>query len=76
MFVTNDRWTIYLQAFQLFMWFWVMNFIIALGQITLAGAFASYYWAFTKPADIPAFPVSASLWRALRYEQPLLVSLS
>lgn len=25
-----------------------MNFIIALGQCVLAGAFASYYWAWDK----------------------------
>jgi choline transporter-like protein 2/4/5 len=62
----GDQYTIYLQIFQLFMLFWVMNFIIALGQMTLAGAFASYYFAFTKPNDIPAFPVSAALWRSLR----------
>lgn len=44
-----------------------MNFIIALGQCVLAGAFASYYWAMDKKTDIPAFPVTASLWRTLRY---------
>ncbi|ELU15407.1 hypothetical protein CAPTEDRAFT_224558 [Capitella teleta] len=59
--------TIYLQVFQLFMWFWIMNFIVALGQMTLAGAFASYYWAFKKPKDLPTFPVASSLWRSLRY---------
>ncbi|KAI0213012.1 Choline transporter-like protein 2 [Lamellibrachia satsuma] len=63
----GDQYTAYLQFFQLFMLFWVMNFIVALGQVTLAGAFASYYWAFNKPEDVPAFPVSSSLWRALRY---------
>ncbi|XP_013392467.1 choline transporter-like protein 2 isoform X2 [Lingula anatina] len=62
-----QEYTIYLQFYMLFMLFWVMNFIIALGQLTLAGAFASYYWAFSKPQDIPAFPVTASLWRSLRY---------
>uniref|UniRef100_A0A8C6SVR2 Choline transporter-like protein n=1 Tax=Neogobius melanostomus TaxID=47308 RepID=A0A8C6SVR2_9GOBI len=34
---------------------------------TLAGAFASYYWAFHKPADIPMFPICGSFLRALRY---------
>uniref|UniRef100_A0A8C6SYI4 Choline transporter-like protein n=1 Tax=Neogobius melanostomus TaxID=47308 RepID=A0A8C6SYI4_9GOBI len=37
------------------------------GQCTLAGAFASYYWAFHKPADIPMFPICGSFLRALRY---------
>ena len=61
------RYTIYLQIYNLFMWFWLMNFIVALSHITLAGSFASYYWAFNKPGDIPHFPVSYSLYRALRW---------
>ncbi|KAK2157275.1 hypothetical protein LSH36_194g05083 [Paralvinella palmiformis] len=63
----DDQYTIYLQVYQLFMWFWIMNFIVALGEMVLAGSFASYYWAFNKPKDIPTFPVTASLLRALRY---------
>uniref|UniRef100_A0A9J7YPS7 Choline transporter-like protein n=1 Tax=Cyprinus carpio carpio TaxID=630221 RepID=A0A9J7YPS7_CYPCA len=31
------------------------------------GTFASYYWAFSKPADIPTFPLIQSFMRALRY---------
>jgi len=49
----------------LFMLFWVMNFIVALGQVTLAGAFASYYWTMDK-SNLVSFPVAKSLWRALR----------
>ncbi|OXB52671.1 hypothetical protein ASZ78_015936, partial [Callipepla squamata] len=56
-----------LQIFNLFMLFWLANFAIALGQVTLAGAFASYYWAFRKPHDMPAFPLFSSFGRALRY---------
>jgi len=56
-----------MQIYILFGLFWMMCFCVALGQIVLAGAFASYYWAFHKPKDVPMFPVSASLWRALRY---------
>ena len=37
-----------MQVYHLFGWFWIMNFIIALGQCVLAGAFASYYWALDK----------------------------
>ena len=55
-----------MQVFMLFMFFWVMNFIVALGQMVLAGAFASYYWAFDKPKDIPAFPLMSSFYRSLR----------
>ncbi|KAL6455786.1 hypothetical protein MHYP_G00356370 [Metynnis hypsauchen] len=55
------------QFYNLFMFFWCVNFVMALGQMTLAGAFASYYWAFKKPVDIPTFPIFSSLGRALRY---------
>ncbi|CAN9509853.1 unnamed protein product [Ophioblennius macclurei] len=55
------------QFYNVFLFFWCANFVTALGQVTLAGAFASYYWAFKKPADIPAYPIFSSLGRALRY---------
>jgi Plasma-membrane choline transporter len=61
------RFAIFLEVYQLFMWLWVMNFIIGLGQMTLAGSFGSYYWAFDKSKDIPMFPVTSSLGRCLRY---------
>ncbi|XP_078285763.1 choline transporter-like protein 2 isoform X3 [Rhinoraja longicauda] len=61
------RYLIVFQFYNLFLFFWLVNFIIALGEITLAGAFASYYWAFKKPADMPRCPVTASIGRALRY---------
>ncbi|XP_065067875.1 choline transporter-like protein 4 isoform X2 [Rhopilema esculentum] len=54
-----------LQVFHVFGWLWGANFLIALGECTLAGAFASYYWAWEKPKDIPALPVLSSLNRAL-----------
>ncbi len=60
------RYIIPLQLFVLFMFFWLMNFIIAVGQMTLAGAFASYYWAVNKPNDIPTMPVLSSFYRAFR----------
>lgn len=56
-----------LQIYNAVAFLWCVNFVIALGQCSLAGAFASYYWAFHKPADIPMFPVSASFLRALRF---------
>ncbi|XP_048772751.2 choline transporter-like protein 2 isoform X2 [Ostrea edulis] len=63
----EENFAFYSQIFNLFMMFWLVNFVVALGQMTLAGAFASYYWAFQKPKDIPAFPLLASLWRCFRY---------
>ncbi|XP_016070869.1 PREDICTED: choline transporter-like protein 4 isoform X2 [Miniopterus natalensis] len=47
--------------------FWTINWVLALGQCVLAGAFASFYWAFRKPQDIPTFPLSAAFIRTLRY---------
>ncbi|XP_058029069.1 choline transporter-like protein 2 isoform X2 [Ahaetulla prasina] len=61
------KYLIIFQIFNIFMFFWLANFVIALGQVTLAGAFASYYWAFKKPDDMPAFPLFSSFGRALRY---------
>ncbi|XP_069491114.1 choline transporter-like protein 4 [Ambystoma mexicanum] len=56
-----------LQIYNIFGFLWCINFVIALGQCVLAGAFASYYWAFHKPSDIPYFPVAGAFMRTLRY---------
>uniref|UniRef100_A0A4W5NTY7 Choline transporter-like protein n=1 Tax=Hucho hucho TaxID=62062 RepID=A0A4W5NTY7_9TELE len=61
------KYLIVFQFYNVFLFFWCANFVTALGQVTLAGAFASYYWAFKKPDDIPASPICSSLGRALRY---------
>ncbi|XP_066498137.1 choline transporter-like protein 2 isoform X2 [Hoplias malabaricus] len=61
------KYLIFLQFYNIFLFFWCANFVTALGQMTLAGAFASYYWAFNKSKDMPDCPVFASLGRALRY---------
>lgn len=55
------------QFCNLFVFLWLVNFTIALGQCTLAGAFASYYWALKKPDDIPPCPLYASFTRAIRF---------
>ncbi|XP_070210912.1 choline transporter-like protein 2, partial [Littorina saxatilis] len=55
-----------MQVFLLFMFFWTMDFTVALGQLTLAGAFASFYWATEKSAIHFCFAACTSLWRALR----------
>ena len=62
------RFIILLEIFQVFVWLWLVNFIIGLGQVTLSGAFGSYYWAFDKRKDIPLFPVTSSLGRCVRYD--------
>ncbi|XP_068728860.1 choline transporter-like protein 4 [Montipora capricornis] len=56
-----------MQIFHFFGWLWIMNFIIALGQCVLAGAFASWYFAYHKPQDVPALPILSSFSRTLRY---------
>ncbi|XP_062294357.1 choline transporter-like protein 2 isoform X2 [Scomber scombrus] len=61
------KYLIGLQFYNVFLFFWCANFVTALGQMTLAGAFASYYWAFVKPDDMPAFPLFSALGRSLRY---------
>ncbi|XP_033477999.1 choline transporter-like protein 5-B isoform X6 [Epinephelus lanceolatus] len=61
------RYILVLHLCNLFVFLWLVNFTIALGQCTLAGAFASYYWALRKPTDIPACPLYSSFSRAIRY---------
>jgi len=56
-----------LQVYHLFGWFWMMNFIIAFGQCALAGAYASWYWAWDKKTDVPRLPLIYAIGRTLRY---------
>ncbi|PAA61884.1 hypothetical protein BOX15_Mlig017017g8, partial [Macrostomum lignano] len=63
----DDAFGPYMQLFNIFMFFWLFNFVDALCEMTLAGAFASYYFAFKKPDDIPATPLLSSFWRCIRY---------
>ncbi|GFS26601.1 choline transporter-like protein 2 [Elysia marginata] len=63
----DGDYTIYLQVYNLFMLFWLVNFVSALGQLTLAGAFSSYYWTFNKSKDLPTFPVTGAFYRCFRY---------
>ncbi|XP_063114265.1 choline transporter-like protein 5 isoform X2 [Cavia porcellus] len=56
-----------LHWYNIFVFLWLVNFVFALGQCTLAGAFASYYWAMKKPDDIPSLPLFTSFGQAIRY---------
>jgi len=47
------------------MFLWTIQFIVGLGQMVLAGAFAAYYWAFDKEKHMPVFPLLGSLGRTL-----------
>lgn len=53
-------------ALNIFATLWIIHFISGLSQTILAGAFASYYWAYRKPQDVPFFAVSASSYRAIK----------
>lgn len=64
---TEGDYTMWLQIYNLFMLFWLVNFVSALGTLTLSGAFSSYYWAFNKPADVPATPLLKGFWNCFRY---------
>lgn len=60
------RYLFWLQLSNLLLFFWLVNFSLALEQCSLAGAFASYYWANNKPWDIPSCPLFLSFFRAIR----------
>lgn len=62
----HSRYSLYVLIFQIFTFFWLAYFVAAVGELVLAGAFASYYWAFRKPDDIPALPVLKAIGIALR----------
>uniref|UniRef100_A0A3B4YTV5 Choline transporter-like protein n=1 Tax=Stegastes partitus TaxID=144197 RepID=A0A3B4YTV5_9TELE len=61
------RYLFLLQLSNLLVFLWLVNFSLALEQCTLAGTFASYYWAKRKPQDIPPCPLFLSFNRAIRY---------
>jgi len=56
-----------LQIYNIFGLFWGLFFVSAMAEMVLAGAFASWYWAFKKPHDVPAFALSNSFYRTVRY---------
>ena len=67
----GDKWyqtyQVWLHVANLALALWAINFTMALGEMTLAGGFASWYWAWKKPQDVPIFPITNALWRSLRY---------
>ncbi|XP_061694531.1 choline transporter-like protein 5-A isoform X2 [Syngnathoides biaculeatus] len=56
-----------LQISNLLIFLWLVNFILALQQCTLAGTFSCYYWAKRKPEDLSPCPILSSFKRAIRY---------
>ncbi|GFS69730.1 choline transporter-like protein 4 [Nephila pilipes] len=55
------------QFYNLFGLFWALFFIVGLGQVSLSGAFASYYWTRDKKKDIPSFAIGGGFYRCIRY---------
>ncbi|XP_067143838.1 choline transporter-like protein 2 isoform X3 [Centruroides vittatus] len=59
--------TVYGQIYNLVAFLWANFFIMGFGQLSLAGAFASYYWTFDKKYGVPSCAVAKSMSRAIRY---------
>lgn len=53
-------------ALNIFATLWLIHFISGISQTTLAGAFASYYWAVGKPRHVPFFAVTISFCRVIK----------
>ncbi|XP_024945858.1 CTL-like protein 2 isoform X2 [Cephus cinctus] len=64
---TDNPWYInYLHAINVVAGFWLFFFVSALGEMILAGTFATWYWTYRKE-DVPFFTMSISIWRTIRY---------
>jgi choline transporter-like protein 2/4/5 len=61
----KEQYVDYLHAFNIFGLFWGLFFVSALGQMILAGTFATWYWTFHK-SDVPFFTVTVSIGRTFR----------
>jgi choline transporter-like protein 2/4/5 len=61
----KEQYVDYLHAYNVFGVFWGLFFVSALGQMVLAGTFATWYWTFNK-ADVPFFTVTGSMGRTFR----------
>ncbi|KAJ8960452.1 hypothetical protein NQ318_013736, partial [Aromia moschata] len=62
----NDAYYPYLQALNVFGFFWLAFFASAFGQMVLASVFAQWYWTFRK-STLPFFAVTGALCRTVRY---------
>ncbi|KAF5401578.1 Choline transporter protein 2, partial [Paragonimus heterotremus] len=63
----DRKYTIFLQFFNLFMFFWLVNFVRSLAEMTLAGAFAHYYFSRHDSKAMPKCPLLQSFFRAAFY---------
>ncbi|CAH8829429.1 unnamed protein product [Trichobilharzia szidati] len=63
----DRKYTIYLQLFNLFMFFWLVNFVRSLTQMTLAGTFAEYYFSRLDQKSMSNCPLLTSFFRSAFY---------
>ena len=56
----------WMQWFNLFGFYWAMNFVTSYGEIILAGVFAKWYWTKDK-SKIPVTAVCSSIFNATVY---------
>ncbi|KAI9204340.1 plasma-membrane choline transporter-domain-containing protein [Polychytrium aggregatum] len=62
----NPQMTTYLEWFHLFGFFWTWSFMAGFQILSLAGAFATYYWTLDKKT-LTSIPLLKSIYRTLRY---------
>lgn len=55
-----------MQIYVLFGFFWAWNLVIAIGDTTIAGSVATWYWTRNKK-KLPWFIVVRATWRVFRY---------
>ncbi|GFU96686.1 choline transporter-like protein 4 [Trichonephila clavipes] len=55
------------QFYNLFGLFWGLFFCVGVGQVSLSGAFASYYWTRDKTKNIPTCAIGGGTYRCIRY---------
>jgi choline transporter-like protein 2/4/5 len=64
-FETGGNFGTFFQIYNLFVLLWSSFFISAFNEMVLAGAFASWYWAFKKPRDLPSNALKNSFHRTI-----------
>ncbi|OWA53451.1 Choline transporter-like protein 5 [Hypsibius exemplaris] len=57
----------YFHLYNIFGLFWLGFFVVGLSEVSLAGAFATFYWTREKAKNMPMFPLAGSVGRCFRY---------
>lgn len=64
--IANPKIVSYFQIYNFIGFLWLSFFISALGEMTLAATFATWYWTFHK-SDVPYFVLTRAFGRTVRY---------